>query len=88
MRRALDLGGVRPLIALREILAQRAREGEDDREDVVEVVSHTARELPDGLHLLRLREVLLQHDLLALLLVEGRHHAVHPPSTTRLVPVI
>src|SRR6266702_3833517 len=75
-RCAVDLSCVRPLIAVRKILSQRAGEGEDDGEDVVEVVSYAAGELPNGLHLLRLREVLLQHCVLALLLVEVRDHAV------------
>ena len=39
---------------------------EDDREHVVEVVGHAAGEPPDGLHLLRLTELLLRLAELAL----------------------
>src|SRR3954466_2100499 len=49
-----------PCSILREMPLQKFDIADDDREQIVEVVSDTACQLPDGLHLLNLPERLLR----------------------------
>ena len=73
LRRVHDLDRlVVSLVAGRQRLVQRLAAVDDDREQVVEIVSDAAGELSDRLHLLRLTERLLLPSLLADVAGDGR----------------
>src|SRR3954454_22305038 len=54
-----------PCSILREMPLQKFDIADDDREQIVEVVSDTACQLPDGLHLMSLPEGLLRFEALS-----------------------
>jgi hypothetical protein len=61
LTRAADLDDVGSDRILRlQVHQQHVRVAQHDREQVVEVVRHTARELADGVHLLRLPQLVLE----------------------------
>src|SRR5205807_2171028 len=63
--------------------------GEDDGEQVIEVVGDAARELADRLHLLRLAQLVLQHAPLGHVLrerLEAIDRAVAPPQRPAAQP--
>ena len=70
LRSAVIRSASRSIARWREIVGHENRVARDHRQQVVEVVGDPAGELPDGFHLLRMPDLLLQ----------GPQHRLGPPT--------